>query len=88
MRLCSGCCRARPVGIFGLLLEHPVRTALAKPLAAAIFLVVNGAILLSSEPLRRRSDVRALAEREGTKAGGARRLDTLEYPEAVGIGVI
>ena len=31
-----------PTGILGLLLEHPVRVALAKPTAAAIFLMVNG----------------------------------------------
>src|SRR5271154_5698986 len=54
-----------PVGILGLALEHTVRVALAKPLAASIFLVVNGLILLGAERLRRRSDVRALAVREG-----------------------
>ncbi|MGI8430260.1 MAG: undecaprenyl-diphosphate phosphatase [Solirubrobacteraceae bacterium] len=76
-----------PVGILGLLLEHAVRTALAKPLAAAIFLIVNGVILLSAERYRRRAEVRALAVREGAKRGGARRLDTLEYREAGVIGV-
>ncbi|HWF54713.1 MAG TPA: undecaprenyl-diphosphate phosphatase [Solirubrobacteraceae bacterium] len=75
-----------PVGILGLLLEHPVRVALAKPLAAAIFLMFNGCILLSAERLRRRSEVRALAQREGVKADGGRRLDTLEYREAGVIG--
>ena len=75
-----------PVGILGLLLEHPVRVALAKPLAASIFLVVNGVILLGAERLRRRSDVRALAAREGAKRDGGRRLDTLEYREAGVIG--
>ncbi len=76
-----------PVGILGLLLEHPVRVALAKPLAASIFLVVNGIILLSAERLRRRADVQALAEREGTKRDSrSRRLDTLEYRESFVIG--
>jgi undecaprenyl-diphosphatase len=76
-----------PVGVFGILLEHTVRTALAKPLAASIFLVVNGAILLSAERFRRRAEVRAIAEREGMKADGGRRLDTLEFREAGVIGV-
>ncbi|MBV9839313.1 MAG: undecaprenyl-diphosphate phosphatase, partial [Solirubrobacterales bacterium] len=76
-----------PVGILGLVLEHPVRVALAKPLAASIFLVVNGAILLAAERYRRRSEVRELALREGAKADGARRLETLEYKEAGVIGV-
>jgi undecaprenyl-diphosphatase len=76
-----------PVGILGVLLEHPVRVALAKPLSASIFLVVNGGVLLAAERFRRRSEVRELAPREGTKPDGARRLDTLEFPEAGVIGV-
>jgi undecaprenyl-diphosphatase len=77
-----------PTGILGLLLEHPVRVALAKPEAAAIFLVVNGAILLAAERYRRRAEVRELALREGVKADGGRRLDTLEYREAAVVGVV
>jgi undecaprenyl-diphosphatase len=76
-----------PVGILGVLLEHPIRVALAKPLSAAIFLVVNGFILIGAERYRRRSEVRALAAREGVKGDGGRRLDTLEYKEAGMIGV-
>ena len=76
-----------PVGILGLALEHPVRVALAKPLAAAIFLIVNGFILVGAERLRRRSEVRSLAVREGAKADGGRKLETLEYKEAAGIGL-
>ena len=75
-----------PVGIFGYFLEHPIRVALAKPLAASIFLVVNGFILLGAERFRRRAEVRALAAREGMKRDGGRRLDTLEYKEAGVIG--
>src|SRR5206468_1949023 len=33
-----------PVGLTGLVLEHEFRTLFAKPLAASIFLTVNGAI--------------------------------------------
>jgi undecaprenyl-diphosphatase len=76
-----------PVGILGVALEHTVRVALAKPLAAAIFLVVNGCILLGAERFRRRREVRELAAREGMKADGGRRLDTLEFREAGLIGV-
>lgn len=42
-----------PVGITGLALEHTFRTLFARPLAAAIFLTVNGLILLAGERLRR-----------------------------------
>ena len=75
-----------PVGIMGLLLEHTARTATAKPEIAAIFLVVNGFILLGAERLRRRAEVRELARREGMKADGGRRLESLEYREAAIIG--
>jgi undecaprenyl-diphosphatase len=75
-----------PVGILGILLEHPVRVALAKPLAASIFLMVNGCILFAGEHVRRRAEVRALATREGAKPDGGRRLDTLELREAAVIG--
>jgi undecaprenyl-diphosphatase len=70
-----------PVGLVGLLFEHSLRTVFAKPLAAAIFLVINGFILLGGEWLRRRSDAHA--------AGGKaprRQLETLRMPEGVGVG--
>src|SRR5438105_13389126 len=76
-----------PVGILGVVFEHAARTATAKPEIAAIFLVVNGFILLSAERLRRRAEVRALARREGMKDDGGRRLDTLEYREAAVVGL-
>ena len=43
-----------PVGAAGLILEHPFRELFAKPLAAAIFLTINGVILGGAEILRRR----------------------------------
>jgi undecaprenyl-diphosphatase len=75
-----------PVGILGLLLEHPLRDLFAKPLAAAIFLMVNGVILLAGERYRREARVRELALSEGLNAEGARSLDTLEFREAAIIG--
>jgi undecaprenyl-diphosphatase len=75
-----------PVGILGIVLEHTARVATAKPEVAAIFLVVNGFILLAAERLRRRTEVRELARREGMKADGGRRLETLEFREAAVIG--
>jgi undecaprenyl-diphosphatase len=76
-----------PTGLLGLALEHPIRVALAKPAAAAVFLIVNGAILLAAERLRRRGEVRSLALRSGAKDDGARRLETLEFREAAVIGL-
>jgi undecaprenyl-diphosphatase len=76
-----------PVGILGLVLEHPVRVALAKPTAAALFLMLNGVILLGAERLRRHAEVRALALREGVNEDGGRKLETLEFKEAALIGL-
>jgi undecaprenyl-diphosphatase len=88
-----------PVGLTGLLLEHTFRTLFAKPLAAAIFLTINGVMLFGGERLRRRSAARlvdqAAREPNGRSAGTAgsaavdvgRRLDTLEYREAGVIGL-
>ena len=91
-----------PVGITGLALEHTFRTLFAKPLAAAIFLTVNGLILLAGERLRRiapvdeedaQADVAdpAVVGRGGTAAARTtsrptRRLATLHYREAGIIG--
>ena len=75
-----------PAGIIGIVLEHALRTLTAKPLAAAIGLMVNGLLLFAAERYRRRAEVRSLAVREGAKDDGGRRLLTLEYREAVLIG--
>jgi undecaprenyl-diphosphatase len=76
-----------PAGILGLALEHQLRTLTAKPEVAAIFLMVNGCVLLAAERFRRRAQVRELATREGAKPDGARELNTLEYREALVVGV-
>ena len=43
-----------PVGALGLIFEHQFRVLFAKPVAAAAFLMVNGAILFAGEVHRRR----------------------------------
>src|SRR5436309_8685270 len=75
-----------PAGLTGVLLEHTLRTVFAKPLAAAVFLMVNGVILGLGERVRKRAEVRALAIREGVAPDGGRRLDTLDLREAGVIG--
>lgn len=70
-----------PVGLVGLVFEHQLRVLFAKPLAAAIFLTLNGIILLAGERVRRR------AEQKKTLAGGGdRSLDSLSVGDAVLIG--
>ena len=75
-----------PAGVIGLLLEKHLATLFSKPLAAAIFLTCNGLILLGGERVRQRSEVKALAAREGLTASGSRRLDTMAWKEAGIIG--
>ena len=47
-----------PVGISGLLLEHIFRVYLSRPVPTAVFLTLNGVMLLLGERLRRRADHR------------------------------
>ena len=90
-----------PVGITGLALEHTFRVLFAKPLAAAVFLTINGLILLGGERLRRKSEQREAsrdsyqaassaptgASRADLAAAHSRQLDTLAYREAAVIGL-
>jgi|ERR1700677_4214322 len=86
-----------PAGVLALALQHPLQTLTAKPKVAAVFLMVNGLLLLAAERFRRRAEVRELAAREGVKPTDreldgisdrpARQLDTLEYREALVVGV-
>ena len=92
-----------PVGITGLLFEHTFRTLFAKPLAAAIFLTINGLILFAGEWFRRRAPVDSdhsiddAGSASASQAGGvttkvseptSRRLATLHYREAGVIGFV
>ena len=91
-----------PVGIVGLAFEHKLRTQFAKPLSAAIFLTINGVILLGAEVLRRRSLANAgrLSAPRGRHAKGAattaaasdedatsfRRLDSFPLLRGIAVG--
>jgi undecaprenyl-diphosphatase len=83
-----------PVGVTGLLFEHSLRTVFAKPLAAGVFLFLNGLILLGGERLRRKAERRVTVPAlvgAGVAAGAGAgepglALDTLETKDAVGIG--
>lgn len=66
-----------PVGIFGLLLEHTLRTVLAKPNPTAVFLMVNGLLLFASEWWKRRApagDDAAAAYRPAAGSGSTAML--------------
>ena len=78
-----------PVGLMGLALEHALRVLFAKPLAAAIFLTLNGLVLLAGERLRRRAQRRTQVADTLDESG--EQLDTaitdsVRLPDAVVIG--
>src|SRR4051794_11991166 len=47
-----------PAGLLGLAFEHPLRSVFANPIAASIFLFLNGVMLLAAERWRRGAPVR------------------------------
>jgi undecaprenyl-diphosphatase len=58
-----------PVGLAGLVLDHLFRTLLAKPVPTAVFLVINGVLLIAVEGLvRRRAAAGAHGEPDGPDA--------------------
>ena len=72
-----------PVGLVGLKFEHEFRVLFGKPIRAAIFLVINGLILLAGEFFRRKASVEAdrqiAQERELVPVGGARPPGTAKH---------
>ena len=48
-----------PVGLVGLVAEHPFRVIFGKPIVAAVFLAVNGLILIAGERYRSRASLAA-----------------------------
>jgi undecaprenyl-diphosphatase len=70
-----------PAGILGLALEHKLRALFASPTAAAVFLTVNGVLLLAVERFRRRPP------RPGDGEGdGDERIARMSFRQAFGIG--
>jgi undecaprenyl-diphosphatase len=70
-----------PAGILGLLLEHSLRSVFASPEAAAIFLTINGLLLLAFESLRRRQPVRGDGEGDSDP-----RIAKMTFRQAAAIG--
>jgi undecaprenyl-diphosphatase len=70
-----------PAGILGLALEHKLRTLFASPTTAAIFLTVNGIMLLLFERFRRRPAVAGDGEGDGDQ-----RIARMTFKQALAIG--
>jgi undecaprenyl-diphosphatase len=70
-----------PAGILGLLLEHSLRSVFASPEAAALFLTLNGVLLISFESLRRRQPTRGDGEGDSDP-----RIAKMSFRQAAAIG--
>ncbi len=70
-----------PAGILGLALEHKLRTLFASPTSAAVFLMVNGVLLLLFERLRRRPPQPGDYEGDSDP-----RIARMSFKQAVAIG--
>ena len=70
-----------PAGILGLLLEHSLRSVFASPETAAIFLTLNGVLLLAFESLRRRQPTPGDGEGDSDP-----RIARMSFRQAAAIG--
>ncbi|HEV3091395.1 MAG TPA: undecaprenyl-diphosphate phosphatase [Candidatus Cybelea sp.] len=68
-----------PVGILGVIFEHPVRRLFGSPAPAALFLIVNGLIMFGGEALRR--------VQRAAHARPAKPIERLSYPAGLFVGV-
>jgi undecaprenyl-diphosphatase len=79
-----------PVGLVGLSGEHFLRVHLGKPVPAAIFLTINGMILLGAERMRR-TDPTVDTDYVDERISGPdsdKRLAVLPMPTALGVGAL
>lgn len=78
-----------PAGLTGLIFEHILREQFAKPMAAAIFLVMNGFILLYGERVRRakhdRSDFSLEATARHTSKIGHKRAGIIGLAQVLAL---
>jgi undecaprenyl-diphosphatase len=70
-----------PAGILGLALEHKLRDLFASPTSAAIFLTINGVLLLFFERFRRRQPTP-----DDYKGDGDARIARMSFKQALVIG--
>jgi undecaprenyl-diphosphatase len=70
-----------PAGILGVALEHKLRTLFASPTSAAIFLTINGVLLLAVERFRRRPPQAGDGEGDGDE-----RIAKMGFRQALWIG--
>jgi len=75
-----------PVGVVGLVAEHAFRTTLSRPVPAALFLALNGLILLGIERVRPGAPAEYVDERVSGPESDHRVVARLSTKRAVGVG--
>ncbi|HEX3606738.1 MAG TPA: undecaprenyl-diphosphate phosphatase [Candidatus Dormibacteraeota bacterium] len=77
-----------PTGVVGFFLEKPLKSLFGNPRAAGAFLIVNAAILLGAELLRRRSERAAHVEADAgmDREAAFRTVETLDWRSALLVG--
>jgi undecaprenyl-diphosphatase len=76
-----------PAGVIGFLLETPLKNLFAHPRTAALFLVVNGAVLVGAEALRRREERRRAARQGREREEGFGTVEDLTFLRAGMVGI-
>jgi undecaprenyl-diphosphatase len=76
-----------PVGVLGLLLQHPLERLFASPLITAAFLIVNGSVLFLGEGLRRRSEAQLKMLSPKEREAQFRPLNSLSWKEGIMVGL-
>jgi undecaprenyl-diphosphatase len=78
-----------PAGVVGVVLQTPLEKLFAAPTVAAVFLIVNGFVLIGAEMLRRRDELRAKLrdERRSEQEAHYRSVEGMPYWAAFLIGV-
>ncbi len=67
-----------PVGVLGVILEHPVRQLFGSAAPAAAFLTINGLMMFGGEYLRRRQ--------HEARGKAYHRIEQMSYPQSVFVG--
>ncbi|GAC1366427.1 MAG: undecaprenyl-diphosphate phosphatase [Ktedonobacteraceae bacterium] len=76
-----------PAGLLGLLFERDLKTLFASPIPVAIFLLLNGFVLLGGEQLRRRTERNMALLSPEERESHFRPLKALSWKEALIVGL-
>jgi undecaprenyl-diphosphatase len=75
-----------PAGIIGVLFQKPLQALFASPTAAAVFLVINGLLLIGVETLRRYQERRSHLTGREQQEEHFERAEQLTYLQALWVG--